>query len=108
MTLRACKKCQIVNEDIELYYHEQKWQGPPEYLCVECQKKAFHFYVFMIILGTLTDQAKGEEERMASTRSMIDKIAKHAKRNRIREEYWMKLVEREVAKLKAIREAKKE
>lgn len=104
MSLHACKKCQIVNEEVELYYYENKWEGPPEYLCVECQKNAFHFYVFMLILGTIMNKAKSKDIK-EDTRKMLERIRAHAKKNRISEAYWMKLVDREVSKLKAAQKA---
>ena len=103
MTLRACKKCQIVNKQVELYYNELGWQGPPEYLCVECQKNVFRFHVIMLILGTMMHKDKSEDFK-ADVRKMTERVAAHAKKNRIKEEYWMKLVEREVSKINSVKE----
>jgi hypothetical protein len=99
MDLRACKKCQIVNDKVELYYHELKWQGPPEYLCIECQKKAFQFQVFMLIVGTMMNKDKSEDFK-ADTEQMLQRIRIHAQKNRITEDYWMKLVDLELSKIK--------
>jgi hypothetical protein len=88
-----------VSEEVELYYNELKWQGPPEYLCVECQKKAFHFHVKMLILGSLRDRTEDEDKCREAARQMIDRILKFAKKNRISEEYVTKLLAREAVNL---------
>lgn len=101
MVLRACKKCQLVSEEVELYYYELDWQGPPEHLCIECQKDAFHFHVKMLIIGSIGTRIKDEGKRKKAAKQMLDRILKYAKKNRISEDYVAKLLARETANLVA-------
>jgi hypothetical protein len=56
----------------------------------------------MLILGYLMNRPKDKDKQtpLEATKEMVGRIAAHAKKNGIREEYWMKLVDREVAKIK--------
>ena len=105
MELRACKKCQLVSEEVGLYHHELDWQGPSEYLCVECQKKAFHFHVKMLIIGALGDRIEdSDEKRKEDATKLLTRILAFAKKNGITADYVVKLLARETATLKTLHE----
>ena len=106
MALRACKKCQLVSEEVGLYHHELDWQGPPEYLCIECQKKSFHFHVKMLIFGSMGNRIDdSDEKREKDAEDLLARILAFAKKNGITEDYVVKLLAKETA---AMRQAVKE
>ena len=102
MLLRACKRCQIVRHDVSLYYHELDWQGPPEYLCTDCQKNAFHFHVKMLIVGSIGNRVEdSDEKREKDATDLLQRILAFAKKNNITEDYVGKLLAKETAALRA-------
>jgi len=91
--LRACKKCQLVNKKVELFYHEAKWMGT-EYLCQACQKNAFHFWIKMMLIAIFSEKDQSKKKEMLDNfRTRTETLAK---KNKITEKYWMKAIEHEV------------
>jgi len=92
--LRACKKCQLVSENVTLYHHETKWLGGSEYLCVTCQTHAFHFWIKLMVIAVLgyDDEVKKAE----GIKEMGLRAIALAQKNKITEDYCMKAVLHEV------------
>jgi len=100
MALHACKKCQLVDEKVDLYHHELKWQGRPEWLCVECHKQAFHFHVDMLILGAIGNVDKDTDNQKELAKTTIDRILEHAKKNGVSEAYCDLLLAKKIKKIR--------
>lgn len=94
--MHACKLCSVVNKSVELYYYEEFEAQDKAWLCIGCQKKAFHFFVSMLILGAVTNfDSLKPCDYSTSAKKMQARVFTLAKKNHITTNYALKLVKRE-------------
>ncbi len=93
MSPHACEMCHVVNASVEVYHYEEWEVQTKAWLCVECQKNALRFFVTMLLLGTIASEAP--EDIPKAARDTSDRVIALAKKNRITEDYAVKLLTRE-------------
>jgi DNA-directed RNA polymerase subunit RPC12/RpoP len=96
--LYACKKCSIVNATVEVYYYEEAEPKEKEYLCMKCQKQAFHFFIRMLIIGSVLSPecVQDPEKRKKMSEEMSERVTALSKKNRISSDYTDKAIDHEI------------